>query len=154
MTKGLAVVLGSFRARMKEEGVAMLSPLREAFCMAYARCGNATRAYKEAGYSVKNDNSAAASAVALLRNPKIQTRLQEIHDKIESEKIMGPKEMQERLTEIIRQTARDPDDNAPTYADALKAADMLNRMQGAYAADKLEVNALPVVIHDNVGDTS
>lgn len=132
----------------------MLTPRQEAFCMAYAKCGNATQAYKEAGYKVKTDNSAAANAANLIRNHKVQERLQEIRQKIESEKIMGPKEMQQRLTEIIRQTARDPDDNAPTYADALKAADMLNRMQGAYAADKLEVNALPVVIHDNVGDTS
>lgn len=130
----------------------MLSPLREAFCMAYARCGNATRAYKEAGYSVKNDNSAAASAAALLRNPKIQARLQEIHDKIESEKIMGPKEMQERLTAIARQTARDPSDKAPDYKDALKAMDQLARMSGSYAADKLEVSGeLPVVLCDDIG---
>lgn len=132
----------------------MLTPKQEAFCMAYAKHGNATQAYKDAGYSAKTEKAAGASAARLLRNVSIQERLQEIRQKIESEKIMGPKEMQQRLTEIIRQTARDPDDNAPTYADALKAADMLNRMQGAYAADKLEVNALPVVIHDNVGDTS
>lgn len=130
----------------------MLSPLREAFCLAYARCGNATQAYKQAGYNVKNDNSAAASAAALLRNPKIQARLQEIHAKIESEKIMGPKEMQERLTAIARQTARDPSDKAPDYKDALKAMDQLARMSGSYAADKLEVSGeLPVVLHDDIG---
>lgn len=130
----------------------MLSPLREAFCLAYARCGNATQAYKQAGYNVKNDNSAAASAAALLRNPKIQARLQEIHAKIESEKIMGPKEMQERLTAIARQTARDPSDKAPDYKDALKAMDQLARMSGSYAADKLEVSGeLPVVLRDDIG---
>lgn len=130
----------------------MLSPLREAFCLAYAQCGNATQAYKQAGYKVKNDNSAAASAAALLRNPKIQSRLQEIHAKIESEKIMGPKEMQERLTAIARQTARDPSDKAPDYKDALKAMDQLARMSGSYAADKLEVSGeLPVVLRDDIG---
>ena len=130
----------------------MLSPLREAFCLAYAQCGNATQAYKQAGYKVKNDNSAAASAAALLRNPKIQARLQEIHAKIESEKIMGPKEMQERLTAIARQTARDPSDKAPDYKDALKAMDQLARMSGSYAADKLEVSGeLPVVLRDDIG---
>lgn len=133
----------------------MLSPLREAFCLAYARCGNATQAYKQAGYKVKNDNSAAASAAALLRNPKIQSRLQEIHAKIESEKIMGPKEMQERLTAIARQTARDPSDKAPDYKDALKAMDQLARMSGSYAADKLEVSGeLPVVLRDDIGGDS
>ena len=52
---------------------------------------------------------------------------------------MGPKEMQERLTAIARQTARDPEDRAPDYKDALKAMDQLARMSGSYAADKLEL---------------
>lgn len=108
--------------------------------MAYAKCGNATQAYKDAGYSVKTEKAAGASAARLLGNVSIQQRLQEIRQKIEDDKIMGPREMQQRLTEIARQTARDPDDKAPSYNDALKAADMLNRMQGSYAADKLEMS--------------
>lgn len=65
---------------------------------------------------------------------------------------MGPKEMQERLTAIARQTARDPSDKAPDYKDALKAMDQLARMSGSYAADKLEVSGeLPVVLRDDIG---
>ena len=130
----------------------MLSPLREAFCLAYAQCGNATQAYKQAGYKVKTDSTARVNGSKLLTNADIQARLQEIHEKIESEKIMGPKEMQERLTAIARQTARDPSDKAPDYKDALKAMDQLARMSGSYAADKLEVSGeLPVVLHDDIG---
>ena len=130
----------------------MLSPLREAFCLAYAQCGNATQAYKQAGYKVKTDSTARVNGSKLLTNADIQSRLQEIHDKIESEKIMGPKEMQERLTAIARQTARDPSDKAPDYKDALKAMDQLARMSGSYAADKLEVSGeLPVVLRDDIG---
>lgn len=130
----------------------MLSPLREAFCLAYAQCGNATQAYKQAGYKVKTDSTARVNGSKLLTNADIQARLQEIHDKIESEKIMGPKEMQERLTAIARQTARDPSDKAPDYKDALKAMDQLARMSGSYAADKLEVSGeLPVVLRDDIG---
>lgn len=130
----------------------MLSPLREAFCIAYAQCGNATQAYKQAGYKVKTDSTARVNGSKLLTNADIQARLQEIHDKIESEKIMGPKEMQERLTAIARQTARDPSDKAPDYKDALKAMDQLARMSGSYAADKLEVSGeLPVVLRDDIG---
>lgn len=130
----------------------MLSPLREAFCLAYAQCGNATQAYKQAGYKVKTDSTARVNGSRLLTNADIQARLQEIHDKIESEKIMGPKEMQERLTAIARQTARDPSDRAPDYKDALKAMDQLARMSGSYAADKLEVSGeLPVVLRDDIG---
>lgn len=130
----------------------MLSPLREAFCLAYAQCGNATQAYKQAGYKVKTDSTARVNGSKLLTNADIQARLQEIHAKIESEKIMGPKEMQERLTAIARQTARDPSDKAPDYKDALKAMDQLARMSGSYAADKLEVSGeLPVVLRDDIG---
>ena len=130
----------------------MLSPLREAFCIAYAQCGNATQAYKQAGYKVKTDSTARVNGSKLLTNADIQARLQEIHEKIESEKIMGPKEMQERLTAIARQTARDPSDKAPDYKDALKAMDQLARMSGSYAADKLEVSGeLPVVLRDDIG---
>ena len=130
----------------------MLSPLREAFCLAYAQCGNATQAYKQAGYKVKTDSTARVNGSKLLTNADIQARLQEIHEKIESEKIMGPKEMQERLTAIARQTARDPSDKAPDYKDALKAMDQLARMSGSYAADKLEVSGeLPVVLRDDIG---
>ena len=130
----------------------MLSPLREAFCIAYAQCGNATQAYKQAGYKVKTDSTAPVHGSKLLTNADIQARLQEIHEKIESEKIMGPKEMQERLTAIARQTARDPSDKAPDYKDALKAMDQLARMSGSYAADKLEVSGeLPVVLRDDIG---
>lgn len=133
----------------------MLSPLREAFCIAYAQCGNATQAYKQAGYKVKTDSTARVNGSKLLTNADIQARLQEIHDKIESEKIMGPKEMQERLTAIARQTARDPSDKAPDYKDALKAMDQLARMSGSYAADKLEVSGeLPVVLRDDIGGDS
>ena len=131
----------------------MLSPKREAFCLAYAECGNATQAYKRAGYKVKNDNSAAASSAALLKNPKIQARLREIYDKIESEKIMGPEEMQERLTAIARQTARSPDDKPPDYKDALQAMNLLGKMQGSFMQrQEIDVHGVvPVVLHDDIG---
>ena len=131
----------------------MLTPKQEAFCMAYAKCGNATQAYNEAS-APKSDNIAAAASARLLRNVKIQSRLQEIRQKIEDDKIMGPKEMQQILTGIARQTARDPDGKAPKYNDALKAAELLAKMQGAFAPDKVELTQMPVVLHDDVGDTS
>lgn len=70
--------------------------------MHYAKTGNATESYKEAGYKVKNNNSAAASAAQLLRNSKVQARLKEIADEIASEKIADIKEIQEYLTSVMR----------------------------------------------------
>lgn len=84
-----------------------LNVRQEAFCMHYAKTGNATEAYKAAGYNVKNDNAAAASATTLLRNPKIQKRLQGIVKEINSEKIADIKEIQEYLTAVMRREEKE-----------------------------------------------
>lgn len=81
---------------------ALKSVKQEKFCLHYAQTGNATESYKEAGYSAKNDNVAAVSATKLLRNAKIQERLQEIADELKSEKIADITEIQEYLTSVMR----------------------------------------------------
>lgn len=48
---------------------------QEAFCLEYAASGNATDAYKKAGYSVKNDRIAGVEAHKLLKNPKVKNVL-------------------------------------------------------------------------------
>jgi phage terminase small subunit len=55
-----------------------LTNKQKRFCEEYIIDLNATAAYIRAGYAVKNENSAAASASALLRNPKIQRYIQEL----------------------------------------------------------------------------
>ena len=85
----------------------MLNVKQEAFCLHYAKTGNATESYKKAGYKVKNDNSAAASANTLLRNPKIQERLKELADEVASESIANIKEIQEYLTSVMRRELRE-----------------------------------------------
>ena len=128
--------------------------------MAYAESGNATEAYKQAGYTVKNDASAAAAAGRVLKNVKVQERLKQIRAKIESDKIMGVAEMQERLSAIARQLATESvlmadGSEAQKKADfrsALKAMELLGKMQGAFI-DRKEVEmkgVIPIVISDNV----
>jgi len=61
-----------------------LNQNQEQFCIEYTTIGqetfgNATKAYRTAYPDTTNDNSAAASASALLRNPKIQDRINELH---------------------------------------------------------------------------
>jgi phage terminase small subunit len=81
---------------------ALKSVKQEKFCLHYAETGNATESYKKAGYSAKNDNVAGVSAAKLLRNTKIQERLQEIADELKSEKIADIAEIQEYLTSVMR----------------------------------------------------
>ena len=59
-----------------------LNVKQEKFCLEYSRSGNATEAYKVAGFKSKDDNSAAANASRMLRNDKIQARLKELSNEI------------------------------------------------------------------------
>lgn len=79
-----------------------LNVKQEAFCLHYAKTGNATEAYKEAGYSPKTERSAYASSNQLLKNPKVQERLKELAAEIASDKIASIKEIQEYLTAVMR----------------------------------------------------
>ena len=57
-----------------------LTVKQEKFCLEYAKSGNATKSYKSA-YSPNNSDSAAGSeAHKLLKNPKVQARLKELHE--------------------------------------------------------------------------
>ena len=123
-----------------------LNVRQEAFCLEYARSGKATESYKQAGYTPRNDNAAAASASQLLKNPKIQARLAQITEELNSAKIASVREVQERLTAILRGEAEEEQvvvegmgegysqarivKRAPQHKDAIRAGELLARMQG------------------------
>jgi phage terminase small subunit len=52
-----------------------INPRQEQFCQNYAECGNASKAYRDA---YKGALGAGVSAFHLLKNPKIQKRIEEI----------------------------------------------------------------------------
>lgn len=79
-----------------------LSVKQEAFCLHYAKTGNATESYKKAGYKVKTEGSAYAASNRLLKNVKVQERLRELADEMASEKIADIRELHEILTSIAR----------------------------------------------------
>lgn len=126
----------------------MLNVKQEAFCLHYAKTGNATESYKQAGYVCKNDNAAGASARRLLLNAKIKARLKELAEEMASDKIAGIREIQEFLTTVIRgETTEDvvvtegcgdgvseaviKQIRTPSK-DRIKAAETLGKMQGAF----------------------
>lgn len=51
---------------------------QEAFVLAYIQCGNATQAYREAGYQAANDKTAWEKASRLLNTDKVRARLEEL----------------------------------------------------------------------------
>jgi len=79
-----------------------LNVKQEAFCLHYAKTGNATEAYKQAGYAVKTERAAYANANRLLKNDKVQARLKELAEEIASDKIASIREIQEYLTSVMR----------------------------------------------------
>lgn len=123
-----------------------LNVRQEAFCWHYAKTGNATESYKQAGYTPKNDNAAAASASQLLNNPKVKARLQQITEELNSAKIASVREVQERLTSILRGELLEERvvvegegmgesrariiKCAPQHKDVIKAGELLAKMQG------------------------
>lgn len=135
------------------------NPKWEKFCLEYAKSANAADAYRKAGYTTKNPETAASSARRLLLNVNIQKRLAEITQETRSEKIMQVAEMQERLSMIARMeqledvVVTEGVDRGVTEAkiiqkhnsanDAIKAITQLAKMQGV--AENVNVNvAVPL----------
>ena len=103
----------------------MMQRLQEKFCMEFVRCGNATEAYKNAGYKVRSDKVAGVCAAKLLGNARVQKRIAELRREMDSHKIMDAAERRELLTQFAR-------DEETGKADRLKAMDLLNKMDGVY----------------------
>jgi phage terminase small subunit len=97
----------------------------ENFCVEFVRCGNATEAYKRAGYKVRSDKVAGVCAAKLLGNARVQQRIAELRREMDSHKIMDAAERRELLTQFAR-------DEETAKPDRLKAMDLLNKMDGVY----------------------
>lgn len=76
-----------------------LTQKREMFCVKYVELGNAGEAAIMSGYAPKY---AATNTGKLLKNTKIQTRIQELNQKVEDASVMNVMERKQRLTEIAR----------------------------------------------------
>lgn len=130
------------------------NPKWEAFCLHYAKTGNASEAYKQAGYKTTNDRSVYSNCNRLLKNDDIKARLEELAAEMASDKIAGIREVQERLTAILRgettedvvvtenigdfmSEARVIQVKTPTK-EIIKAGVELAKMQGGYDS-KLQV---------------
>ena len=132
-----------------------LNPKQEQFCLEYAACGNATQAYLKI-YGAMDETAAASSSSKLLRNSKVQARLKELAAKIADAKIANVRELQERLTQVIRREVSEEQilpngervQKQVGIRDMLKAIELLCRIQGAFVTRaELDVKGnVPIVI--------
>ncbi len=124
---------------------------------------NGTRAYKAAYPSVKNDNTAAAGASELLRNPKVRAYLDERLEQLRSERTADIQEILEYLTAVMRGEEKEEKMaanalgemeayNVRNQANQLKAAELLGKRFGLFT-DKVNVSGSGVVqIVDDIPD--
>lgn len=75
---------------------------QQKFIDEYIISGNATDAYKKAGYAWKSENTAGVNGHKLLKNHKIANALKERSESISNSKIMDQQEVMERYTAIAR----------------------------------------------------
>jgi phage terminase small subunit len=143
------------------------SEKQERFCQLYAKSGNATQSFIDAGYSVQSKNAAAVRAHALLnKNGNIQNRLRELHEEVDSKAIADIREMQETLTQIIREELDEETlmtvgagegyseivsrRKKAALKDRLKALELLGKMQGAFV-DNVNINGnVPVTFVEDL----
>jgi len=103
---------------------------------------NATEAYKQAGYRVKNDNVAAPEASKLLRNPKVSqeiTRLKAHELALQAKKQEKLEVTQDWLITQLAQTVSDARE-AGQHSVAMNSLVHMGRLLGIYV-DKREVKA-------------
>lgn len=115
------------------------NPRWEKFCQAYAVDGNATSAYKKAGYKCRNDDAAGACARKLLQNARIRARIDELtreaREQAERNSIADIVEIRQRVTQVLRGQC----EFDTKSADVLKAADLLTRIGGQQEPQKIQV---------------
>ena len=114
----------------REEADALLeNPRWERFCQLYAVDGNASAAYRGAGYHPKTDGACWAAACRLLRDVKIQQRIEELTEEArqlaEASAIADIREIRATMTAILR---GEIDKTLPS--DRIKAGDFLARLGG------------------------
>ena len=131
----------------------MLNPKQEKFCLEFATSGNATQAYLKVYGG--NELSAAAQSSRLIRKDNIKARLKELADELASQKIADARELQERLTAIIRRETTEevylPSgeriERQATIREILKAIEILAKIQGLFVVkQEVDIKNAPVII--------
>ena len=105
-----------------ERWCGVVTERQERFCIEFVRCGNATEAYKAAGYKPSKDNAAAVNASKMLRNANILAKIAKLRDEMNNAKILDAQQRRILLSEIANAKGQ----------DAVRALDVLNKMDGIY----------------------
>lgn len=111
----------------------MLTPKQEKFVQGIIEGKSQADAYRSA-YNAKKmtDKTIHEAASKLMADNKIATRVQELRDQLAKSTIMTAQQRLEWLTELIKSETE-------STTDKLRAADIMNKMQGEYV-QKIEAD--------------
>ena len=123
-----------------------LTSKQEAFCLAFAENGgNATQAYLDT-YHPKNENTAAACASKLLRNPKILSRIRQLQDEAAQARLMSVLQIKGTLSDIVR-------NESEKTSDRIAASNLLLRAAGEFVRAKVDDDGVTLYSGSGEGDT-
>lgn len=115
-----------------------LRPQHKVFAEYFIKCGNQTKAYRQAYPSCKSDGAAAVSANKLLNNVKIRQYIEQRSATVEKERIASADEVLEYLTRVVRGEEKDSFGLEVGVAEKTKAAELLGKRYALFR-DKLEI---------------
>lgn len=119
--------------RIKEGARYMLTAKQETFAQNIVSGMNQADAYRSAYPNQRmTDKTIWETASKLIKNPKVIARIQELRAQLAKPTIMSAQERLEWLTALIKSEEE-------TTSDKLKAADIMNKMQGEYV-QKIEAD--------------
>ena len=98
---------------------------QEKFCREFIKTGNATKAYKRAGYDTEDYGAIRSNASRLLTYDNVQKRLEELRQRAENKEILSASQIRALLTKIAT-------DKESSKLEVMKALDILNKMNGEY----------------------
>ena len=117
----------------------MLTQKQENFTLNLFKGMSQREAYTVAGYSSKQSpDTLDRNACELAGSNKIVARLEELNSKTEDDSVATVIERKQRLTEVLRDKAENP----------MPAIDLLNKMEGSYAPDKLDIRGEILITPD------
>jgi phage terminase small subunit len=128
-----------------------LNPRQRAFAEHYAKHGNGSKAYRDAGYESGNAEAVKACASRLLAQANVRAYIGELLDDLASPRIADAQERHEFLTAVMRGQVKRKStfygETITTHADvseSIKAAELLAKMNGELT-EKREVKGDVVV---------
>lgn len=140
-----------------------LTEKQKRFADYYIESGNATEAYKRAGYSVKTDEAARVNASRLLTNANVRAYINERIAKKDSQRVAKQDEILEFLTKVMRGelTEQIPvglgegyfelKDKDTYVKDRVKAAELLGKRYAMWTDRQQIDGVIGVQIIDDIG---